>query len=186
MQRLGKTLVLSQYLFMLFLASNLHALEVGDQAPQFSLPLLNKPSAIAKPESNPPKFLYKTINLSDYLGSMVYVDFWASYCVPCRESFPMLSELRNRFGRDTFEILAISNDYNPKDALRFINTYETTFPVLSDPTSLLAKRYGVEALPMGFLIDQKGIVLMVHEGFQRQDIHDILAPVLEFSAHQSD
>lgn len=182
----SKTLVLSLSLFTVFLTSNLQAVEVGDQAPQFSLPLLKKTSAIAKPEPNPPKSLYKTLNLSDYLGSMVYVDFWASYCVPCRESFPMLSELRNRFGRDTFEVLAISNDYNPKDALRFINAYETTFPVLSDPTSLLAKRYGVEALPMGFLIDQKGTVLMVHEGFQRQDIHDILAPVLEFSARQSD
>ena len=56
--------------------------------------------------------------------------------------------------------------------------------MLSDPAALAAKKYGVEALPKGFLIDAKGRVLLVHEGFQSEDIHDILAPVLEFSARR--
>tara|TARA_Y100001960_G_scaffold276242_1_gene306288 strand:- start:242 stop:538 length:297 start_codon:yes stop_codon:yes gene_type:complete len=96
----------------------------------------------------------------------------------------MLSKLRDQFDREVFEILAISNDFNPKESLRFINRYEATFPVLSDPTALVAKKYGVKTLPKGFLIDEKGTVLLVHEGFQRQDIHDILAPVLEFSSRR--
>ena len=113
----------------------------------------------------------------------MYVDFWASYCLPCRESFPLLSELRDRFDQRTFEVIAVSNDFDPKDAKRFTERYKVSFPVLSDPSGYVAKTYGVEALPMGFLIDEKGIIQKVHEGFQTEDIHDILAAVLEFSSH---
>lgn len=174
-------------LVFFFLPVNNWAVEVGDQAPDFRLPLINDLNQVdQKPALTKSPGLFEVMRLSDYRGTMVYVDFWASYCKPCRESFPMLSRLRDKFDREIFEILAISNDFNPKESLRFINEYETTFPVLSDPTSLIAKRYGVKTLPKGFLVDEKGTVLLVHEGFQRQYIHDILAPVLEFSSRRSE
>ena len=95
----------------------------------------------------------------------------------------MLSEIGDQFDRRTFEVIAVSNDFDPKDAKRFTERYKVSFPVLSDPSGYVAKTYGVEALPMGFLIDEKGIIQKVHEGFQTEDIHDILAAVLEFSSH---
>ena len=177
----------SLFIFVFLVPANIWPVEVGDQAPDFRLPMINELNQIderATPTKSPG--LFEVMSLSDYLGTMVYVDFWASYCKPCRESFPMLSKLRDQFDREVFEILAISNDFNPKESLRFINRYKATFPVLSDPTAWVAKRYGVKTLPKGFLIDEKGTVLLVHEGFQRQDIHDILAPVLEFSSGRSE
>lgn len=183
-QNLAKWFVAFEFILVLLGPVNIWAIEVGDQAPDFRLPLLTKSKETEKhAQINSPQ-LYQLVKLSDYLGTMVYVDFWASYCEPCRQSFPMLSALRDQFDREVFEILAISNDLNPKESLRFLSTYEATFPVLSDPAALAAKKYGVEALPKGFLIDAKGRVLLVHEGFQSEDIHDILAPVLEFSARR--
>ena len=95
------------------------------------------------------KGAYRLVELSDYVGAVVYVEFWASYCVPCRESFPLLSELRDRFNRQTFEVIAVSNDVDPRDAKRFTETYKVAFPVLRDPSGYVAKTYGVKALPMG-------------------------------------
>ncbi len=185
-QNLAKWFVAFEFILVLLGPVNIRAIEVGDQAPDFRLPLLTKSKETEKhAQINSPQ-LYQLVKLSDYLGTMVYVDFWASYCEPCRQSFPMLSTLRDQFDREVFEILAISNDLNPKESLRFLSSYKATFPVLSDPAALVAKKYGVETLPKGFLINAKGRVLLVHEGFQSEDIRDILAPVLEFSSRQSD
>ena len=162
------------------------SLEVGERAPNFKLAVLSDNSRQDKEIGSlgsDEKGAYRLVELQDFVGGMVYVDFWASYCLPCRESFPLLSELRDRFDRRTFEVIAVSNDFDPKDAKRFTERYKVSFPVLSDPSGYVAKTYGVEALPMGFLIDEKGIIQKVHEGFQTEDIHDILATVLEFSSH---
>ena len=164
---------------------NLVSLEIGEQAPNFKLAVLSGAQTQNKnivPIGSEGKGAYRLVELRDYLGAVVYVDFWASYCLPCRESFPLLSELRDRFNRQTFEVIAVSNDVDPRDAKRFTETYKVSFPVLSDPSGYVAKTYGGKALPMGFLIDEKGGIQKVHEGFQTEDIHDILATVLEFSS----
>ena len=169
---------------------SLMSLEIGKQAPNFKLAVLSdsqtqdkNTGAIGSEEiGSEEEAAYRLVELRDYVGTVVYVDFWASYCVPCRESFPLLSELRDRFNRQSFEVIAVSNDVDPRDAKRFTETYKVSFPVLSDPSGYVAKTYGVKALPMGFLIDEKGVIQKVHEGFQTEDIHDILAAVLEFSS----
>ena len=169
---------------------SLISLEIGEQAPNFKLAVLSdsqtqdeSTGAIGSEEiGSEEEGAYRLVELRDYAGAVVYVDFWASYCLPCRESFPLLSELRDRFNRQTFEVIAVSNDLDPRDAKRFTETYKVSFPVLSDPSGYVAKTYGVKALPMGFLIDEKGVIHKVHEGFQTEDIHDILAAVLEFSS----
>ena len=164
---------------------NLVSLEIGEQAPNFKLAVLSGAQTQNKnivPIGSEEKGAYRLVELRDYVGAVVYVEFWASYCLPCRESFPLLSELRDRFSRQTFEVIAVSNDVDPRDAKRFAETYKVSFPVLSDPSGYVAKTYGVKALPMGFLIDEKGVIQKVHEGFQTEDIHDILAAVLEFSS----
>ena len=164
---------------------SLISLEIGEQAPNFKLAVLSD-SQMRDESTDSIGFketgAYRLVELRDYVGAVVYVDFWASYCLPCRESFPLLSELRDRFNRQTFEVIAVSNDLDPRDAKRFTETYKVSFPVLSDPSGYVAKIYGVKALPMGFLIDEKGVIQKVHEGFQTEDIHDILAAVLEFSS----
>ena len=183
-----KDLKIFSGLAVLFLGGycpGLVSLEIGEQAPNFKLAVLSDSQTQDKNSGSigsEEKGAYRLVELRDYVGAVVYVDFWASYCLPCRESFPLLSELRDRFNRQTFEVIAVSNDVDPRDAKRFTETYKVSFPVLSDPSGYVAKTYGVKALPMGFLIDEKGVIQKVHEGFQTEDIHDILAAVLEFSS----
>ena len=99
---------------------NLVSLEIGEQAPNFKLAVLSDSQTQDKilVRLAPGKGAYRLVELRDYAGAVVYVDFWASYCLPCRESFPLLSELRDRFNRQTFEVIAVSNDVDPRDAKR--------------------------------------------------------------------
>lgn len=172
-------LLLFAALFLGTASVRVSGVEIGEPAPDFILPALANVTARFDQVNDKTGSAYPLLRLKEYRGSFLYLDFWASYCVPCRESFPLLDRLRNQFDRSDFEVISVSNDLNPKDALRFIEDFPISFPVLSDPTGRLAKLYGVEVLPKGFLIDSTGVVRLVHEGFQTGDIRDILAPVLE-------
>ena len=121
---------------------------------------------------------YPLVSLEDYRGKLVYVEFWNAYCLPCRDSFPKLNKLRNEFGKQGFEVIGISLDLNPKDALRFLEKLNVSFPILSDPSGLSATGNGVEALPAGFLIDVNGEVVRSVKAFEIEEIHDILRSVL--------
>ena len=172
-------LLLFAALFLGTASVRVSGVEIGEPAPDFILPALANVTARSDLVNDKTGSAYPLLRLQEYRGSFLYLDFWASYCVPCRESFPLLDRLRNQFDRSDFEVISVSNDLNPKDALRFIEDFPISFPVLSDPTGRLAQLYGVEVLPKGFLIDSTGVVRLVHEGFQTGDIRDILAPVLE-------
>ena len=118
------------------------------------------------------------LSIEDFRGKFLYIDFWDSYCLPCRDSFPKLNKLRNEFGRYGFEVLGISVDSDPKDALRFVREYKVGFPIVSDPSGLTATVNGVEALPTGFLISPEGVILRTLNPFQTNEVYDIVRSVL--------
>ena len=118
------------------------------------------------------------LSIKDFRGKFLYIDFWDSYCLPCRDSFPKLNKLRNEFGRYGFEVLGISVDSDPKDALRFVREYKVGFPIVSDPSGLTATVNGVEALPTGFLISPEGVILRTLNPFQTNEVYDIVRSVL--------
>lgn len=100
----------------------------------------------------------------------MYLDFWASWCPPCRVSFPVLEELRQSFGPEIFEVYAISVDEDQADALKFLaDTSPVTYPLVHDANGASPQAYGVRGMPTGYLIDQTGTVRKVHQGFKKSD-----------------
>ena len=109
----------------------------------------------------------QSIKLSSYLGKVVYLDFWASWCAPCRETFPWMNQLQEKYGKDGFEIVAVNIDTKRADANKFLAQYGAGFTVLFDPKRGVAKTYEIKGMPTSFLIDRSGNVVSTHLGFQK-------------------
>jgi thiol-disulfide isomerase/thioredoxin len=141
-----------------------HAVEVGAEAPAFSLPKLGAEASDT------------SIDLADFRGKVVYVDFWASWCAPCQVSIPLLSELRNNYAEQglAFEVVAINVDSDPADGTDFLLDVPVQYVVLSDPEGKTPALYGVKGMPTSYLVDKAGKVRLVHSGFKRSDI-DMIA-----------
>lgn len=105
------------------------------------------------------------LDLSPYQGKVVYLDFWASWCKPCRQSFPWLADMQQRYGKDGFVVVAVNVDKERKLADRFLAEVPHPFAIEFDPDGKLAEQYGVEAMPSSVLIDKNGQVLTTHAGF---------------------
>ena len=110
----------------------------------------------------------QSIKLSSYLGKVVYLDFWASWCVPCRETFPWMNQLQAKFGKDGFEVVAVNIDTKKVDAEKFLAQFPAGFTVLFDPKRAVAKTYELKGLPTTFLIDRAGNLISTHLGFQKE------------------
>ncbi len=130
------------------------AVVVGDEAPGVELPSLHDG---------------KAISLESLRGNVVYLDFWASWCGPCRISFPILEAMRSEFGSRGFEVLAINVDEQEQDALSFMQDVDVSYPLVRDASGDSPSRYGILGMPTGYLIDREGIVREVHQGFRKSD-----------------
>ncbi len=138
---------------------------VGQQAPPIDLPLLP-----GGPEN---------IQLADLRGKVVYVDFWASWCGPCRVSFPLLEEMRTELSPRGFEILAVNVDEFVDDALEFLMELPVSYPIAYDPQGVSPQAYGINGMPTGFLIDRAGVVSKVHQGFRSSDAEKLRAEIVK-------
>lgn len=108
------------------------------------------------------------ISLSSYRGKVVYVDFWASWCEPCRKSFPWMNELQARYGND-LKVIAINLDQKRGDAVGFLKKLQPKFAVAFDPAGKTAEAYQVKGMPSSYLIDQRGRIVSSHIGFRGSD-----------------
>ena len=120
------------------------AVLIGRPAPAFSLPSLDPAN--------------DSVQLRDHRGKVVYLDFWSSWCAPCRRAMPYLDELRSRFSREDFEVVGINVDPSIEDARRFLEQVPVSYPVASDPEGRIADRFGIAALPALVVIDRSGTV----------------------------
>lgn len=107
-----------------------------------------------------------TLNLDDYRGQVVLLDFWASWCVPCRRSFPWMNEMQQKYGGQGLVIIGVNMDANAEDAETFLRDYPAQFTIISDPGGALARHFEVEAMPSSYVIGRDGAVVATHMGFQ--------------------
>lgn len=105
------------------------------------------------------------VTIAGLKGSVVYVDFWASWCVPCRLSMPTLDDLYKRNKSRGFAVVGVNKDAAVADARRFLAKMPVTFSLVQDGEDVAARGFDVKAMPSGYLVDRKGIVRHVHRGF---------------------
>ena len=148
--------------------------------------------AHADRQTNAPEFTLTTldqkrqISLSEYRGKVIYLDFWASWCGPCRKSLPLLNELRNELKDRGFEVLAINVDETREEGLRFLREYPVDYPTLFDDQSTAAT-YQLRGMPTAYLIDHEGKLHSQHVGFNPKDMTSIRSEVLSlFKAAEAD
>lgn len=109
------------------------------------------------------------LDLTGLRGRVVYLDFWASWCGPCKQSFPWMEIMKSIYGVEGLEIVAVNLDMNRADADRFLKQFHPTFDVRFDPRGELAELYKVQGMPSSVLIDRHGVTRFTHVGFRPID-----------------
>ncbi len=105
------------------------------------------------------------IQFEEYAGKVVLIDFWASWCGPCRQSFPWMNDMQAKYKDQGFEVIAINLDSEKADAQDFLNDVPANFTLGFDPEGETAEKMAVEAMPMSYLIDRSGVIRQRLIGF---------------------
>ena len=135
--------------------NNVITLDPPQSAPEWTLPAIQNSDG--------------ELSMSDFRGQITYVDFWASWCGPCRLSLPALNQLKNQFKDRPVQFLAVSIDVVEEDAWDFLSRYSVDYPVVIDTNGDIARLFEVNGMPSGFLVDADGMVREVHVGYKRGD-----------------
>jgi len=106
------------------------------------------------------------VSLAALKGDVVMVNFWATWCVPCRQEMPHLQALYERYHGLGFELLAVNVEDNPEGARRWLEETPVTFPVLFDPKNQVSKLYNVVAMPSTVLVGRDGTMRFIHHGYK--------------------
>lgn len=127
-----------------------------------------------------PDFEFEDTTLSELSKQkLVYLDFWASWCGPCRFSFPFMNELEAELGPKGFKVIAVNVDVEPDDAIPFLKKYPADFAIHYDPDGAIAQAYKVPGMPTSYLI-RDGQILATHVGFRSKQGPKIKAEILSF------
>ena len=137
-------------------------MEIGDPAPAFELETLGGAGSRS---------------LTDYQGKTVLLDFWASWCGPCRKSLPLYNQMYAELGDENFEIIAINTDEDPADGLHFLERYPVDYMVLQDPAASVPPLYQLKVMPSSYLIDRNGIIRNIFLGFREGEMEGVQTAV---------
>jgi cytochrome c biogenesis protein CcmG, thiol:disulfide interchange protein DsbE len=141
-----------------------HAIEPGTPAPDIALAGSPAP-----------------VNLQSLKGKVVYVDFWASWCGPCRQSFPWMNAMQAKYAGKGLQIVGVNLDARRSDADTFLAEVPAAFSVAFDAQGETPKRYAIKGMPTSVLIGPDGRVIQVHSGFRQEDrraLEDAIAGAL--------
>lgn len=156
--------VLTAVSLTLALATSAWGIEVGQTAPDFTLDSAQR-----------------SIKLSDYKGKTVYLDFWASWCGPCKQSFPWMNDMQVKYKEQGLQVIAVNVDKKAADAAGFLSRFPVRFEVVFDAAGQTPQKYAIKTMPTSVLIGPDGKVLQVHSGFrddQRQSLEDHIKAAL--------
>lgn len=117
------------------------------------------------------------VGFDQFRGKVLYVDFWASWCVPCLLSFPFMADLQKTYGERGLKVIAVNMDSKPADAETFLAKHPAGFAVAAGPNADCAKAFGVAAMPTSFLVDANGMIHSVHPGFRPGDVEPLRAEI---------
>ena len=129
------------------------ALELDRAAPDFTLKSLGG----------------KNLKLSEMAGNVVLINFWASWCGPCREEMPLLNDLHKKYEPLGFAVFGVNVEEDVKGAMGFLQNFPVDFPVLLDSSNQVSKQYKVIAMPTTVLVDRDGKVRYLHQGYKSGD-----------------
>lgn len=110
--------------------------------------------------------------LEQYRGQVVVLDFWASWCVPCRRSFPWLDAMQQKYADDGLVVIGVNVDTEPDSAASFLEEFPVGFRIVEDRDADLATRYELLAMPSSFVIGRDGEIVAKHLGFRVAEIDD--------------
>lgn len=145
-------------------------------------------SGFAEPMA--PEFRLKALGqeiyhaLSDYRGKVIYLDFWASWCGPCRQSLPALSKFQDEIGNEEFEVLAINLDAEPEDGMAFLRQFPVNYTVLTDGSGKTSRAYDLVGLPTSVLIDQNGVLVSSFQGYHPSHLEKLRKAIEILTAEQ--
>ena len=125
-----------------------------EPAPNFTLPTHGGEKGVAN------------MQLEELLGEVVLLNFWASWCGPCRQEMPLLDELAKKYAQLGVTVLGVNVESDTAKALEFLEKTPVSFPILLDKENVVSKLYDVKAMPTTFLIDRDGNIRAVHRGYK--------------------
>ena len=143
-------------------AAPAHALEPGQWAPDFTGTLVGSGAQL---------------KLSSLRGKVVYVDFWAGWCAPCRISLPLLSQMREEFMSRGFEVVGVNRDNEVETAQRLMREAHIDYPVVMGVDEKVYGFYGIQQMPAGYVIGRDGKVRIVHQGFRESEFPALKADI---------
>lgn len=118
-----------------------------------------------------------SLDLSKYAGKVVYLDFWASWCGPCKKSFPFMNRLKEQFEEQGLAVVSVNVDTELEDAQEFLEKFPAEFEIIYDPDGELMAQYEIQAMPTSFLFDRNGQLLGSHLGFKTEDEEALSAAI---------
>ncbi|PCI53824.1 MAG: thioredoxin [Gammaproteobacteria bacterium] len=120
--------------------------------------------------------------LDEHKGEVIYLDFWASWCGPCRKSFPWMNKIEAEYKQQGFSVISVNLDANKALATKFLNEIPASFTVIYDPKGKIAKHFKIQGMPSSMLIGRDGKIKSRHTGFftkkislYQQEIEQLLA-----------